>query len=169
MINEEQLEKFRADMGGELGTCFYYLWQNCAYMHALFADYKTLFGYAKSRVDLMNTVAPSFFKNIQVSLANEIHLRVCRITDPVKLGKGENLTLQRLTLLTLALSTIGSVLNLVEVGYSGGTTCWESDENASQARQVLFVLREGLLYKKYLREEILSGRMHHSVRQREPI
>ena len=95
----ETRDSFRAAMGEELGSTYYGLWNECAWLHWKWSDYVVLFGKNRERVDMLNRAARSFFFNLSGALHEEILLFLCRMTDPAKTGKGgskQNLTLQRL-------------------------------------------------------------------------
>jgi len=45
---------------------------------------------------MLNKAAPAFFYRVQITFERELMLGVCRITDPVRTGKKENLTVLQL-------------------------------------------------------------------------
>lgn len=88
-------------MGMELGSVYSQLWQEVAWIHRNWAHYKELFGETASRIDLLNEVAPSFFRTIQDALFETVLLHLTRLTDPARsLGKS-NLSLRQLDPLIL--------------------------------------------------------------------
>jgi hypothetical protein len=83
-------------MGEALGSVYSELWQEVAWIHKNWAHYQELFGTKPSRIDLLNAVAPSFFRTVQYSLFEAVLLHLARLTDPAQsLGKS-NLSLRRL-------------------------------------------------------------------------
>src|SRR5258708_35007906 len=83
-------------MGEDLGSIYDALWQQIAWVHAKWSEYLVLFGTKESRVDLLNSVAPSFWRLIQDSLWENVLLHIARLTDPPMTGGKQNLTIQRL-------------------------------------------------------------------------
>lgn len=92
----EALEKYKAEMGDELGNVFHYLLQDTYYVSSIWDQYETLFEHP-DRIHLLNESGGYFFGNIQRIFFDYTLLGICRLTDPVKTGKHENLTIQRLT------------------------------------------------------------------------
>ncbi len=85
-----------AAMGSELGAVYSQLWQEVAWIHRNWAHYKELFGEKSSRIELLNEVAPSFFRSVQDALFETVLLHLTRLTDPAQsLGKS-NLSLRQL-------------------------------------------------------------------------
>jgi hypothetical protein len=83
-------------MGKELGALYGALWQQVAWLHQKWEEYVALFGTKPSRVDLMNEVAPLFFRIVEDTLWEGILLHVARLTDaPQSVGK-PNLSFRRL-------------------------------------------------------------------------
>lgn len=89
-------QQFVGAMGPDLGTLFWGLWNECAWLHRKWGEYLVLFGTEPERVELLNAAAPSFFRLVQHSLGHDVLLRICRLTDPPKSAGKENLTLRRL-------------------------------------------------------------------------
>lgn len=85
-----------AVMGEALGAVYSELWQEVAWIHHNWAHYQELFGEKPSRIDLLNEVAPSFFRTVQDALFETVLLHLTRLTDPAQsLGKS-NLSLRQL-------------------------------------------------------------------------
>lgn len=85
-----------AVMGEALGAVYSQLWQEVAWIHHNWAHYQVLFGEKPSRIDLLNEVAPSFFRAAQDALFETVLLHLTRLTDPAQsLGKS-NLSLRQL-------------------------------------------------------------------------
>lgn len=100
-------------MGEDLGSIYAALWQQIAWVHAKWSEYVVLFGTKESRVDLLNSVAPSFCRLIQDSLWENVLLHIARLTDPPTTGRKQNLTIQRLADLIHDVQTKAKVQELV--------------------------------------------------------
>lgn len=99
---EEATLSFVAEMGEPLGSQYAELWQEIAQLHITWLEYVELYGTKKSRVDLLNDVAPHFFRMVQDRLQEAVMLHIARLTDPShSLGNKakSNLTLQNLSAL----------------------------------------------------------------------
>lgn len=83
-------------MGEKLGSIYSELWQEVVAVHKLWFEYKELFGKGVQRIRLMNETTPRFFSIIQRLIQEEVILHIARITDPIKTGKFDNLTIQQL-------------------------------------------------------------------------
>jgi hypothetical protein len=71
-----------AKMGDQLGAVYTGLWQDIAGTHVCWLEYVELFETKKARIELMNRVAPRFFRIIQDELWDMSLLHLARITDP---------------------------------------------------------------------------------------
>src|SRR6188474_385013 len=85
------------EMGVPLGTQYAELWQEIADLHLTWLEYVELFGKKKSRIDLLNSAAPRFFRIIQDRLKEAVFLHIARLTDPPFSGSKSNLTLLNLS------------------------------------------------------------------------
>lgn len=83
-------------MGEQLGTVYHLLWNECAYLHVRWDEYVEMFGSDQERFDVMNAVAPGFFKSVQDSLWESILLHLCRFADPAKVAYRKTLSLETL-------------------------------------------------------------------------
>lgn len=83
-------------MGEPLGSLFYALWQEVAWVRVKWQEYIELFGKKPSRVDLLNKSAPLFFRIVQNVLWYDILMHIARLTDPPKSKGKPNLTIRRL-------------------------------------------------------------------------
>ncbi|MEP6878956.1 MAG: hypothetical protein ABI865_08910 [Nitrosospira sp.] len=83
-------------MERKLASIFDELWNEVAWLHHKWSEYRVLFGTKKSRVDLLNVTFPSFARIIQDSLWQDILLHIARLTDPPKSRGKPNLTIQLL-------------------------------------------------------------------------
>ncbi|MGZ8401653.1 MAG: AbiU2 domain-containing protein [Methyloceanibacter sp.] len=94
---QESRERYIAKMGEALGTQFAALWQEVAHLHMSWSEYVELFGTKPSRIDLLNSAAPRFFRILQDALWDETLLHIARLTDSPESGKGKsNLTIRNL-------------------------------------------------------------------------
>jgi hypothetical protein len=93
-IKAHNIEK----MGDALGLQYSALWQEVAAIHFQWGEFKELFHEKKSRVDLLNQSAGSFFRMVQDSLWEGTILHVARLTDPPHTGSKDrsNLSVQNL-------------------------------------------------------------------------
>lgn len=105
---EAKAEQIRL-MGDELGTIYSALWQEVASVHSKWSDFAVLFGTKESRVDLLNAVAPAFFRLVQDSIWENVLLHIARLTDPPATANKQNLTIQRLPALVVRPDSRASV------------------------------------------------------------
>ena len=93
--NADQIKEDDIKLMGEmLGTVYYELWQEVAWLHEKWGEYEELYVKKKSRINLMNQTAPLFFRIVQDTLWQNVLLNIARITDPIKSAGKKNLTLQ---------------------------------------------------------------------------
>lgn len=85
-----------AAMGEPLGAVYSELWQEVAWIHSNWTHYLELFGTKPSRIELLNSVAPSFFRTVQDTLFEAVLLHLTRLTDPAETAKKTNLSLRHL-------------------------------------------------------------------------
>ena len=83
----------------ELGAAFVSLWDDVAGLFSRWLMLLQLYG-THERIQLLNSAAPSFFHAVQQSLGDSVILSIARLTDPAQTRTDENLTLERLLLLT---------------------------------------------------------------------
>jgi hypothetical protein len=94
---EEVRAAKRAAMPGDLGELHYLLWNEVAWLHMKWKDYRALFASSSGRtIELLNQAAPVFFRHLQDTLWEDILLHICRLTDPPETMGHANLTLRRL-------------------------------------------------------------------------
>lgn len=84
------------EMSSELAEVFELIQKDVIWLHAKWINYCQLYETNKERIDLLNNVAPYFFHTVQNVFLTDIFMNICRLTDPAKTGKKENLTLDRL-------------------------------------------------------------------------
>ena len=81
---------------------YHLLWNECALLHQRWGEYVELFGKSQEEFDVMNAVAPGFFKSTQDALWEHILLHLCRFADPWKVGQRRTLSLDALRRLPAA-------------------------------------------------------------------
>jgi hypothetical protein len=85
-------------MGPELGTLYFELWQELAWLHLKWQLLQELFG--AGRVRFLNSIAPLFFDVVQRTFVDDIILHLARMTDPpTSPGKRGGETKENLTVL----------------------------------------------------------------------
>lgn len=94
-MNPESLRPYEKKMGKEFATIFGYLNDHWTYARARYQEYCVLY-MKQDSVKKLNTIGPLLFNDIKRLFWHDMMLSVCRLTDPVKIGKFENLTIQRL-------------------------------------------------------------------------
>jgi hypothetical protein len=72
------------------------LWRELVWLHSQWQTFYQLYAVNKEQVQFLNDKAPAFFRTIQDSLVQAIFMSLSRLTDPLRTGKKENLSLMRL-------------------------------------------------------------------------
>jgi hypothetical protein len=93
---EETKNHYISQMGDELGSLFYALWQEVVWLHVEWHEFVQLFGTKPARIAVMNDAAPQFFRLVRDELLDMIVLRIARLSDPPKSTGKSNLTIQQL-------------------------------------------------------------------------
>ncbi len=93
---EELRQEYVRVMGPDLGTVYYELFSDIAWLHLKWEQYRELFGKDDERIALLNRTAPLFFGFLDGALFEDVLLHVARLTDPPKSLGHENLSLTRL-------------------------------------------------------------------------
>ena len=96
---DEVREEHLASMGLHLGPVYHALWNEVAWLHAKWHEYKELYGEKPARLDLLNRAAGLFFRIVQDALWEDTLLHLARLTDPPRSAGKENLTVLRLSAL----------------------------------------------------------------------
>jgi len=81
---DESRRDYERVMGPELGPIYHVLWNECAILHMRWNEYVELFGKDQEQFDVMNGVAPGFFKSVQDALWEATLLHLCCFADPRK-------------------------------------------------------------------------------------
>lgn len=110
-------------MGEPLGKLFYALDQEVEWLYMKWGEYITLYGTESSRIDLMNKVAPLFFRVVQDSLFEGTLLHIARLTDPPKSAGKENLTVRRILPLVSDQRLSGVLKSKIEVAVQKSEFC----------------------------------------------
>jgi hypothetical protein len=92
---EQAKQNYIAVMGEPLGSLFHSLWQEVVWLFYQWREFEELFG-KKSRVELLNQAAPSFFHMVQDTLWKKTILDIACLTDYEESAGKENLTIRRL-------------------------------------------------------------------------
>jgi AbiU2 len=85
-----------AAMPASLGELHYALWNEVAWLHLKWKNFRALFGTSAKRVELLKQTAPAFFHHLQGVLWEDVLLHISRLTDPPESMGHANLTLRRL-------------------------------------------------------------------------
>ena len=93
---EESRQRYIVHMGDEIGSLFYALWKEVAWLNIEWHEYVELYGTKPSRIDLLNCAAPQFARLLQDTLWRDVVLGVARLTDSAKSCGKRNLTIQAL-------------------------------------------------------------------------
>ena len=84
------------EMPSDLRAVYEALRTEVTWLHARWISYTQLFGKSPKRIDLLNECARSLFYFVHETLANDLLLSLCKLTDPATQGKNENLSLHQL-------------------------------------------------------------------------
>jgi hypothetical protein len=99
-MTTRSMTEIRADymstMGEELGANFCELYRKLVELHIIWQQYLQLFGHNEETVHLLNRTAGLFFMIVQDELWDSVLLRISRMTEPSKMRKNKNLTIQSL-------------------------------------------------------------------------
>lgn len=110
---EEAQEEYCRVMGKDLGMAYHLLWNECALLHMRWDEYVEMFGKDQEQFDVMNAVAPGFFKSVQDTSWEHILLHLCRFADPAVVGHRRTLSLDALRKLT-ATRAVPNIDRLIE-------------------------------------------------------
>jgi hypothetical protein len=88
--------EYEHGMGKEMGAIFSELFQELAYIHRLWGQYKILFGTKESCIDLVNEAAGGFFRIVQDTMWDQVLLAISRLTDNPEIAGHQTLTVRRL-------------------------------------------------------------------------
>ena len=94
---EQVKEDLIEHMGQEVGEVFFLLKQELFQIYVQWNEYMEAFGIKEERVNMLNQAAGGFFKCVQDALWLNVILGLCRVTDPAKIGKNQNLSIDGLS------------------------------------------------------------------------
>lgn len=83
-------------MNDEVLEVYDSLKKELTWLHGRWKIYRQLYGTSSDRIDLLNNSAPTFFYFTQQIMINDIQVSLGRLTDPARMGKSENLSLEQL-------------------------------------------------------------------------
>jgi hypothetical protein len=92
-LQQDTENEFTAVMGVDLGRMFFALYKEVVWVHAIWQEYRTLYGTSSEQLQIANRAAGFFFKIVQDELWDSVLLRVARLTDSPKSMGHANLTL----------------------------------------------------------------------------
>ncbi len=92
----EVREEHLASMGPRLGPVYNALWNEVAWLHAKWHEYKELYGEKPARLEMLNRAAGLFFRIVQDTLWEDALLHLARLTDPPRSAGRQNLTVFQL-------------------------------------------------------------------------
>lgn len=94
---DEELNEYVQKMGTELGNLCHELWEEYFWLKHKWREFQELYQKGDERLNMLNTVASNFFYIVQKLLYEDGMLTLCRLTDPPKNGRFQNLTVMRLS------------------------------------------------------------------------
>jgi hypothetical protein len=111
--HETQVQ-LEAAMGPALGSVFYALYNEVVWLHAIWQEYRVLYGTSEEQLQVVNRAAGFFFKIVQDELWDGVLLRIAKLTDPPKSAGVANLTVRALPTLVTDLALSQQVAGLVD-------------------------------------------------------
>jgi hypothetical protein len=93
---DEVEEEHSRVLGPELGPVYHALYNDTAWLHVQWREFRKLFGASEARIDLLNVTAPVTFRVVQDSLWEGCLMGLCRLTDPTEPAGKSALTIRRL-------------------------------------------------------------------------
>jgi len=148
MSNREEVDAAKKEyivcMGKPLGRLFYALVNEVEWLYIKWKEYIFLYGAEQSRIDLLNKVAPLFFRVVQDLLFEGILLHITRLTDPPKSAGRDNLTIQKIPPLVSDQRLTEILQSKIEVALQRSVFCrdWRNRHIAHQDLQL--VIEEGI-------------------------
>ena len=80
----------------ELGPLWERLKNEVIAVHLQWQQFRALYASSASNIELLNRSAAGFFALLRQTLVRDVFLSIARLTDPVRMGKHTNLTLDHL-------------------------------------------------------------------------
>ena len=91
-VKQEILDK----LGPTLGPTFHALYEEVTSLHMKWGEFKKLYGHSREEIDLLNQIAPFFFRVVQDIMWDDIVLHIARLADPPVSSGKFHLTLRNL-------------------------------------------------------------------------
>src|ERR1700692_1875586 len=85
-----------AVMPSRLEDLYPWFHEELSWLHLRWNDFCYVYASEPETVDLVNTVAPAFFAGLQEMMWEDMLLRICRLTDPIKSVGKDTLTILRI-------------------------------------------------------------------------
>jgi hypothetical protein len=121
---DEMEQDAMRSMGVPLGKLYSALWQEVAWLFAVWQEYVELYGTKPSRVHLLNQASPLFFRIAQDTMWERTLLHICRVTDrPKTFGTKDNLTIQALPTLIENPDVRRHVTDLIQHAIKASSFC----------------------------------------------
>lgn len=85
-----------SNIPADLDVIFQELKTEIIWLHGRWKIYRQLFAHSEDRIHLLNECAPVFFYIMQDDLVSDVQVTLCKLTDPARKGKFDNLSLDQL-------------------------------------------------------------------------
>lgn len=140
----EEVKKHHLEcMGEELGLLFNAIWNEAGWLYAKWNEYVELFGTNPSRINLVNRVAPLFFRVVQDTLLEDTLLHIARLTDPPKSMGKRNLTIERLGTMVTDDKAKANITKLIKVAGEKADFCRDWRNRHIAHRDLQLAMDEG--------------------------
>ena len=142
MSNREKLDAAKKEyidgMGEPLGRLFYALVDEVEWLYIKWKEYISLYGAEQSYIDLLNKVAPLFFRFVQDLLIESIFLHITRLTDPPRSAGRDNLTIRKIPPLVSDQHLAGIIQSKIGVACQRSAFCrdWRNRHISHQDLQL---------------------------------
>ncbi len=130
-------------LGDTLGPLYHALWNELAWLYAKWGEYVEVFGTKPSRIELVNSAAPHFFRIVQDSIWDDCLLHIARLTDPPRSAGKENLTVRRLPEVIERHELRASVAKLVDHAVDTASFCRDWRNRRIAHRDLKLALEAG--------------------------
>ncbi|MBW7956308.1 MAG: hypothetical protein H3C68_00320 [Deltaproteobacteria bacterium] len=140
---EDLKQQYIVKMGEPLGKLFFALWNEVAWLHYKWNEYREFFDMKESRIHLMNEAAPMFFRFFQDMLIDDILLRIARLTDPPESRNKANLTITRLPKFIEEGNITIEVQELISKALESATFCRDLRNKRIAHYDLKLALKEG--------------------------
>lgn len=148
MSNREKVDAAKKEyivcMGEPLGKIFYALVNEIEWLYIKWKEYIVLYGTEKSFIDLLNKVAPLFFRVVQDLLFEGILLHITSLTDPPKSAGRDNLTIQKIPELVSDQRLTDALHSKIGVALQRSGFCRDWRNRNIAHRDLQLVIEEGI-------------------------